>query len=74
MMNLINYRTGEVIREASIAEAIESITASNGAGSAGVIEADGLDCYVDASADDIADEIRAAAFDDAETFGREVAS
>ena len=70
MMNLIDYRTGEVIREASIAEAIESITA----GSAGVIEVDGLACYVDATYREIADEMRAAAEDDSETFGREVAS
>ena len=68
--NLIDYRTGEVIREASIAEAIESITA----GSAGVIEVDGLACYVDATYREIADEMRAAAEDDSETFGREVAS
>lgn len=74
MMNLIDYRTGEVIREASIAEAIESITASDGAGSAGVIEVDGLACYVDATYREIADEMRAAGVDDSETFGREVAS
>jgi hypothetical protein len=55
-MNLICYRTNETIREATIAEAIESLAA------------------VDASADQIADEIRAASFDDAESFGREVAS
>ena len=70
MMTLIDYRTGEVIREASIAEAIESITA----GSAGVIEVDGLACYVDATYREIADEMRAASFDDSETFGRGCAS
>lgn len=74
MMSLINYRTGEVIRLATIAEAIESLAAADAAGGAGVIEADGLACYCDASADEIADEIRAAGVDDAESFGRECAS
>lgn len=74
MMNLINYRTGEIVRPATIAEAIESLDASDGAGNSGAIEADGIACYVDASADEIADEARAASFDSAETFGRECAS
>ena len=73
-MNLICYRTNEIIRAATIAEAIDSIVAADAAGSAGVIEVDGLACYVDASADEIADEMRAASFDDSETFGRECAS
>lgn len=74
MMNLICYRTNEVVRAATIAEAIESIVAAESFGSAGVIEVDGLACYVDATYREIADEIRAASFDDAESFGREVAS
>lgn len=73
-MNLICYRTNETVREATIAEAIESLAAADAAGNSGAILADGIACYVDASADQIADEIRAASFDDAETFHREVAS
>jgi len=72
-MNLISYNTNETIRRATIAEAIESLDASRTDGGAGIIEADGLACYVDATEADIADELRAANFDDAETFGREVA-
>lgn len=72
MMNLICYRTNETLRAATIAEAIESIVAAESAGSAGVIEVDGIACYVDVAYREIADEIRAAGVDDAETFGREV--
>ncbi len=72
-MNLISYATNETIRTATIAEAIESLEAARVDGGAGIIEADGIACYVDATADEIADENRAAAYDDAETFGREVA-
>jgi hypothetical protein len=74
MMNLIDYRTNETLRAATIAEAIESLAAADAAGNSGAILADGIACYVDASADQIADEMRAAAEDDAESFGREVAS
>ena len=55
-----------------IAEAIESLAAADAAGNSGAILADGIACYVDASADQIADEMRAAAEDDSESFGREV--
>jgi hypothetical protein len=72
-MNLISYSTNETIRTATIAEALESIAAARIDGGAGVIEADGIACYVDATEAEIADELRAANFDDAETFGREVA-
>jgi hypothetical protein len=72
-MNLISYTTNETIRAATIAEALESIAAARIDGGAGIIEADGIACYVDATEADIADELRAAAYDDAETFGREVA-
>ena len=71
-MNLICYRTNEIIRAATIAEAIESLAAADAAGNSGAILADGIACYVDASADQIADEMRAAAEDDSESFGREV--
>ena len=71
-MNLICYRTNETIREATIAEAIESLAAADAAGNSGAILADGIACYVDASADEIADAARAAAVDDSESFGREV--
>lgn len=72
-MNLIAYNTNETVRAATIAEALESIAAARIDGGAGIIEADGIACYVDASADEIADELRAESFDAAETFGREVA-
>jgi hypothetical protein len=72
-MNLISYSTNETLRTATIAEAIESLEAARADGGAGIIEADGAPCYVDATEADIADELRAAAYDDAETFGREVA-
>jgi hypothetical protein len=72
-MNLISYNTNETIRTATIAEAIESLEAARTDGGAGIIEADGIACYVDATEADIADELRAAAYDDAEAFGREVA-
>lgn len=42
-MTLNNYKTGEAIREATIEEAIRSMTA----GDEGVIEVDGVSCYVD---------------------------
>lgn len=73
-MNLICYRTNEILRAATIAEAIESLAAADAAGNSGAIDVDGLACYCDASADEIADEARAASFDNAETFGRECAS
>lgn len=73
-MNLICYRTNEILRAATIAEAIESLAAADSAGNSGAILADGIACYVDASASDLADEIRAESFDSAESFGRECAS
>ena len=72
-MNLIDYRTNEILRAATIAEAVESLEAARIDGGAGVIDADGLSCYVDATAFDVAGELRAESFDDAESFGREVA-
>jgi hypothetical protein len=72
-MNLISYTTNETIRPATLAEALDSLEAARIDGGAGIIEADGIACYVDATEHDIADELRAAAYDDAETFGREVA-
>ena len=72
-MNLISYTTNETIRAATIAEALESIAAARIDGGAGIIEADGIACYCDATEADVADELRAASYDDAETFGREVA-
>lgn len=42
-MKLMNYKTGEEIREATINEAARSMTA----GPEGVIDVDGLSCYVD---------------------------
>lgn len=72
-MNLISYNTNEILRAATIAEAIESLEAARIDGGAGIIEADGIACYVDATEDQIADELRAETFDNAETFGREVA-
>lgn len=72
-MNLISYETNETIRTATIDEAIESIEAARRDGGAGVIEVDGIACYCDATEAQVADELRAMAFDDAETFGREAA-
>ena len=72
-MNLISYTTNETIRAATIAEALESIAAARIDGGAGIIEADGIACYCDATEADVADELRAESFDDAESFGREVA-
>ena len=73
-MNLIAYDTNEKIRPATIAEALESIEAARIDGGAGIIEADGIACYVDATEADVADELRAESFDNAETFGREVSA
>ena len=73
-MNLISYNTNETIRAATIAEALESIAAARIDGGAGIIEADGIACYVDATEADVADELRAASYDDAESFGREVSA
>ena len=73
-MKLISYTTNETIRAATIAEALESIAAARHDGGAGIIEADGIACYVDATEADVADELRAESFDNAETFGREVSA
>jgi len=72
-MDLISYDTNETIRTATIDEAIESIEAARLDNGRGIIEVDGIACYVDATEAQVADELRAMAFDDAETFGREVA-
>lgn len=72
-MNLISYETNETIRTATIDEAIESIDAARLDGGAGVIEVDGIRCYCDATEAQVADELRAMAHDDAETFGHEAA-
>lgn len=55
-MNLISYTTNETIRTATIDEALESIAAARIDGGAGIIEADGIACYVDATEADVADE------------------
>ncbi len=44
---LCNYRTGESIRPATEAEQDESIAASQTDGGAGIIEVDGVICYVE---------------------------
>lgn len=44
---LRNYQTGEAIREATADEIVASIAAAKRDGGAGVIEIDGLSCYVD---------------------------
>lgn len=72
-MELISYETNETIRTATIAEAEESLAAGRLDNGRGVIEVDGIACYVDVTEEQLADELRAAAYDDAETFGREVA-
>lgn len=43
MSTLNNYKTGEVIREATL----EEIEASKNAGEHGLIEVDGTTCYVE---------------------------
>src|SRR5690606_33646147 len=47
MANLNNYGTGETIREATMEEMLRSIEAAANDGGAGVIEVDGVRCYVD---------------------------
>lgn len=47
MANLNNYETGETIREATLEEMLRSIEAGQVDGGAGVIEVDGVRCYVD---------------------------
>jgi hypothetical protein len=71
-MKLISYETNETIRTATIAEAIESLEAGRLDNGRGIIEVDGIACWVDATEADVAAEMQAATFDDAETFGREV--
>lgn len=46
MATLHNYDTGEAIREATTEELAESIEAAEHDGGAGVIEVDGVRCYV----------------------------
>lgn len=70
-MDLISYETNETIRKASIDEAMESLEAGKLDNGRGVIEVDGIACYVDATEEQIAGELHAAAYDDAETFGQE---
>tara|TARA_Y100000593_G_scaffold48028_1_gene90805 strand:- start:2403 stop:2984 length:582 start_codon:yes stop_codon:yes gene_type:complete len=49
--DLCNYDTGELIREATFAEIIESRQAATSDGGAGVIKVDGVSCYVEGDAD-----------------------
>lgn len=44
--DLVDYHTGDVIREATSEEATESLEAAKHDGGAGVIEVDGRRCYV----------------------------
>lgn len=44
--DLVDYETGERVREATLEEAEESIEAASLDGGAGVIEVDGRRCYV----------------------------
>jgi len=46
MYQLIDYRTGDVIREATQAEYEASVDAAQYDGGAGVIGVDGRSCYV----------------------------
>lgn len=47
MANLNNYSTGETIRMATLDEMLRSIKAAGRDGGAGVIEVDGVRCYVE---------------------------
>lgn len=47
MANLNNYETGETIREATLEELLRSVEAGQTDGGAGVIEVDGVRCYVE---------------------------
>src|SRR5690606_28269925 len=47
MAILNNYETGETIREATLEELLRSVEAGQTDGGAGVIEVDGVRCYVD---------------------------
>lgn len=46
MAKLCNYKTGETIREATEEETQESREAAESDGGRGVIEVDGVNCYV----------------------------
>lgn len=46
MATLMNYETAEEIREATAEELAASIAAAETDGGAGVIEVDGVSCYV----------------------------
>ena len=46
MRTLVNYQTGDEIRQATTEEEAESIEAATQDGGAGVIEVDGIKCYV----------------------------
>ena len=70
-MDLISYETNETIRKATIDEAVESLAAARLDNGRGIIEVDGIACYVDATEAQVADELRALEHDDAETFGTE---
>ncbi len=45
MSKLINYRTNEIIRDATAEEHAESVAAARHDGGAGVITVDGIPCY-----------------------------
>lgn len=47
MAILNNYETGETIREATLEELLRSVEAGQTDGGAGVIEVDGVRCYVE---------------------------
>lgn len=50
-MNLINYMTGEILREATYSECCESFRASLTDGGTGVILVAGVSCFVDTDPD-----------------------
>lgn len=47
MADLNNYETGETIREATLEELLRSVESGQTDGGAGVIEVDGVRCYVE---------------------------
>jgi hypothetical protein len=56
-MNLINLGTGEIIRQATVLEAAESMQAAMHDGGHGAIVVDGVTCFVDTDVTD--EELRA---------------
>ena len=55
---LCDYRTGEQIRPATLAELTASMSAAHHDGGAGVIELDGRSCYVDGGDRETSDLLR----------------